>query len=217
VYSEEEYLLLSGIQHFCFCKRQWALGYIEQLWEENVLTLEGRLIHERVHESTSAETRRDKIISRGMAVSSAKLGCSGACDVVELHYDDEGVTIFGREGRFRPVPIEYKRGSPKENDADRLQLCAQAMCLEEMLLCEIQAGYLFYNEIRRREKVDFDLTLRDKVYRLFEEMHDYVKRQYTPKVKSSKSCKACSIVNLCVPKLNKGKPVQGYIDEMLGE
>ena len=217
VYNEEEYLQLSGIQHFSFCRRQWALIHIEQQWEENVRTLEGEYLHEKAHDDNISEKRGDKIISRGMAIASSTLGCSGVCDVVELQIDPEGIPLFGKEGRYKPIPIEYKRGSPKTIDADLLQLCAQAICLEEMLACDISSGFLYYHETRRREKVEFDSALRERVMSMFAEMHQYYQKQYTPKVKTTKSCKACSLSNLCLSKLNKNKSARSYIETILGE
>lgn len=137
MYKEEDYLQLSGIQHFAFCRRQWALAYIELQWDENVRTVEGKLLHEKAHDPTNAEKRGDLIISRGMPVYSRELGISGECDVVEFHRSQDGITLFGRDGLYEVIPIEYKRGKPKENDVDILQLMAQALCLEEMLCCQI--------------------------------------------------------------------------------
>ena len=144
MYKEEDYLQLSGIQHFAFCRRQWALAYIELQWDENVRTVEGKLLHEKAHDPTNAEKRGDLIISRGMPVYSRELGISGECDVVEFHRSQDGITLFGRDGLYEVIPIEYKRGKPKENDVDILQLMAQALCLEEMLCCQIPFGYLYY-------------------------------------------------------------------------
>lgn len=132
-YPEEDYLMLSGLQHFHFCRRQWALIHIEQQWEENVRTVDGTLMHQRAHNSQLQESRGDLLIIRGMSIFSPSLGVSGQCDVVEFHRDPSGVSLHGREGTWKPYPIEYKRGRPKENQADALQLCGQAMCLEEML------------------------------------------------------------------------------------
>ena len=123
-YNEEDFLSLSGLQHFAFCRRQWALIHIEQQWQENLRTIEGQILHERAHDGYSAEKRRDVIISRGMAVFSRTLGINGVCDIVELHKSKDGVNIVGREGLYKPVPIEYKRGKPKEDDCDAVQLCA---------------------------------------------------------------------------------------------
>ena len=145
-YKEEDYLNIAGLQHFAFCRRQWALIHIEQQWQGNLRTIEGQILHERAHDGYSTEKRGDIIISRGMAVFSKTLGINGVCDIVELHKSKEGVNIVGREGIYKPVPIEYKRGKPKEDDCDAVQLCAQAMCLEEMLSTQIPIGYFYYGE-----------------------------------------------------------------------
>lgn len=210
-YDEDDFLLLSGIQHFVFCKRQWALIHIEQQWYENVRTIEGEILHEKTHDETVKEKRGEIIISRGMKVFSRKMGVTGTCDVVELHENTKGVTIFGREGTYKPVPIEYKRGKPKENESDILQLSAQAMCLEEMLLCEIPEGFLYYGEIKRRIKIEINNELRHKVQKILSEMHDLYGKKYTPKVKLSKSCKACSMMEVCIPKLCKNPSALYYI------
>lgn len=214
-YSEEDYLLLSGLQHFAFCRRQWALIHIEEQWAENVRTTEGHIIHERAHDTSLREKRGDTLIVRGVSVSSRTLGISGQCDVLEYHKDEQGVPIKGEPGNWRPYPIEYKRGLSKENDADRLQLCAQAMCLEEMLCCEIPEGAIFYGESRHREIVPFTETLRQKVKNNVEEMHALYKRAYTPKVKASKACNACSLKELCLPKLVSIVSVDTYMDRAM--
>lgn len=136
-YSEDDCLQLSGIQHFSFCRRQWALIHLEQQWAENLRTVEGDLLHERAHDEGFAEKRRDIRTVRGLRIQSPSLGVSGSCDVVEFIRDEQGVVLAGQAGTWRPYPVEYKRGSSKETDADRLQLCCQAMCLEEMLCTEI--------------------------------------------------------------------------------
>ncbi|OPX44507.1 hypothetical protein CLHUN_15000 [Ruminiclostridium hungatei] len=216
-YNEEDFLLLSGIQHFAFCRRQWALIHIEQQWQENLRTVEGNILHEKAHDDGFSEKRGDIIISRGMAVFSRTLGVSGVCDIVELHKCADGVSIFGREGLYKPVPVEYKRGKPKENEADILQLCGQAMCLEEMLLCEIKEAYMFYGETRHRLKVILDEDLRRSVKDTVQEMHDLYSRRYTPVVKPSKSCKACSLEDICMPRLCKQPSVSKYIKDSLKE
>ena len=129
-YSEDEYLMLSGIQHFCFCRRQWALIHLEQQWAENIRTVDGEIFHKNAHDKERHETRENQIIVRGMPVSSATLGISGECDVVEFHRSETGVSIHGKVGTYDIIPIEYKRGEAKKEDCDRLQLAAQAMCLE---------------------------------------------------------------------------------------
>lgn len=216
MYAAEDYLLLSGIQHFAFCRRQWALAYIEQQWQENRLTAEGHILHERAHDA-GAEKRGDSIIIRDMPVVSHALGIRGACDVVEFHADPGGVLLrgkYGREGtRYRPVPVEYKRGKPKEDHADLLQLCAQAMCLEEMLVCDIPQGYLFYGEPRRRLPVQLDFSLREEVAAQLREMHMLYARGHTPRVKPGKFCRSCSLQDLCLPQLGKTQSVRAYIDK----
>ena len=217
MYEENEFLQLSGIQHFAFCRRQWALAYIEMQWQENVRTVEGRLRHEKAHDTTSREKRGDLLISRGMPIHSRTLGISGECDVVEFHREEDGITLQGYEGTYKVVPVEYKKGKPKQGNADILQLTAQAMCLEEMLCCDIPFGYLYYGEIRRREKIEFSKEIRKEVCEMFREMHGYFSRQYTPKVRWSKSCNACSLKDICLPVLGKNKSVKNYLDEHLNE
>lgn len=160
-YQEEDYLPLSGLQHFVFCRRQWALIHIEQQWSENLLTVDGTLMHKNAHDQERREKRGDLLVVRGMPAFSAGLGISGQCDVVEFRKSPEGVSLRGQEGLWQPFPVEYKRGRPKEHQADELQLCAQAMCLEEMLCCAIPAGALYYGEPRRRTEVTFTEELRD--------------------------------------------------------
>lgn len=216
-YKEEDFLLLSGIQHFSFCKRQWALIHIEQQWQENLRTIEGEILHEKTHDNTIKEKRGDLIISRGMGIFSHSLGLSGTCDTVELHKASGGVNIFGRDGTYNPVPVEYKRGKPKEDESDILQLCAQAMCLEEMLLCQIPEAFLFYGETKRRLKVLLDDGLRERVRAIVKEMHELYDRRYTPKVKISKRCKACSLTEICMPRLCKNPSAINYIKKNLLE
>ena len=216
-YREEEFLNLAGIQHFSFCRRQWALIHIEQQWKEDLRTVEGHILHERAHDEFFSEKRGDMVVSRGLPVFSRRLGTNGICDVVEFHRAAEGVDVFGLEGKWLPIPVEYKRGRPKEIDADRLQLCCQAMCLEEMLLCEIKEAYLYYGETRHRTSVILDLDLRNKVEKMFAEMHDLYNRSYTPRVKPTKSCNACSLKDLCMPKLYKNCSASTYVEQMLQE
>lgn len=215
--SQEEYLQLSGLQHFAFCRRQWALIHIEQLWRENLRTVEGQLLHHRAHDETQRERRGNLLILRGLAIQSPTLGVSGVCDVVEFHASPQGVPIHGEEGLWLPYPIEYKRGKPKSNQADELQLCAQAMCLEEMLCCSIQEGALFYGETKRRTVVSFDPALREQVVSLLQEMHQLYRRGYTPKCKPTKSCNACSLKELCLPKLMKKQNVSAYLRSAMEE
>lgn len=215
MYNEEDYLMLSGLQHFAYCRRQWALIHIEQQWMENERTIDGHLFHVTAHNKAKIEKRGDVLITRGLSIKSAQLGLSGNCDVVEFHKAEHGVNLFSYEGLWKPYPIEYKKGLPKINDADELQLCAQAICLEEMLLCHIPEGSLFYGENRRRTAVIFTDDLRIKVNDMAKEMHDLWEKGYTPKVKQKKGCNACSLKEICIPKLGKAKSVASYIENRL--
>ncbi len=215
-YREEDYLQISGIQHFGFCRRRWALIYIEQQWQENVKTTLGHIVHENCHDDTIKEKRNDLIISRGLRVSSRELGVAGQCDVVEFRKSMDGVTLQGREGRWQPRPVEYKLGSGKKStEADSLQLCCQAMCLEEMLGCYILEADIFYYEPHRRERVVLTGELREKVKTLLAEMHGYYSRGYTPLVKPKPACKSCSLVDICKPKLITRHQVAKYYDEYM--
>ena len=216
-YKEEDFLAISGLQHFRFCRRQWALIHIEELWAENLLTAEGEILHRRAHDTAQREKRGDLLITRDMRVFSSRLGITGACDVVEFRRSENGIALPGREGQYRPYPVEYKRGSPRNDDVNHLQLCAQALCLEEMLCCDIEEGALYYGEIRHREKVLFTETLRREVISALEEMHLLYQKRHTPKVRPDKSCSACSLKDLCLPKLMQKREVSAYLREHLEE
>lgn len=216
-YKEEDWLQLSGLQHFAFCRRQWALIHIENQWAENYRTVDGRLMHEHVHNQELRESRGDRLIVGGLVIHSAQLGVSGQCDAVEFRRDPDGVSLRKREGLWLPYPVEYKRGKPKEHNADELQLCAQAMCLEEMLCCAVSEGALYYGEPRRRTVVSFTPELRGQVRNSLEEMHQLYQKRHTPKVKPSKSCNACSLKEQCLPALMRGKKVSDYLASAMEE
>ena len=215
--SDADFLLLSGLKHFCFCRRRWALVHIEQQWQENALTVSGDLMHERVHDESFTESRGSSILSRGMPVHSQKLRITGECDLVELHHDEKGIPIHGRNGMWSIYPVEYKHGEPDERGADEMQLCAQAMCLEEMLATNINSGAIYYGKIRRRKPVTFTPDLRKKVEEAINEMHHLFERGYTPKARWTKACKACSLNEICQPLLTKHVSASAYVKEMLEE
>lgn len=214
VYSEDEFLALSGIQHYSFCKRQWALIHIEQIWKDNLLTTQGEIMHERAHDEGLREHRGDVIIVRGLTVRSSSLGVLGKCDVVEFHRDEKGHPLRGEEGLWSALPVEYKHGRPKESDADRLQLCVQAMSLEEMLVSSIEYGCLYYGSTHARERVEFTQELRSAAEKCLGEMHELYRRQLIPRAHRTRACASCSLVEQCVPK--KVKQVDDYIDEYVG-
>ncbi|WP_246516478.1 CRISPR-associated protein Cas4 [Salicibibacter cibarius] len=215
--NEIDYLMLSGIQHFQFCKRQWALIHIEQQWEENVKTIEGQHLHQKADEPFIREKRGNKLIVRAMPVKSEDLKINGVCDVVEFVQDPSGVEIAGEQGMYKSYPVEYKRGKPKKDYEDILQLAAQAMCLEEMLLCDIHQGYLFYNEIKHRVEVPLTSEIKDEVRSIVEEMHHYYRKKHTPKVKTGSFCKSCSLQNVCLPRLMNKRSVKSYIEGKIKE
>lgn len=160
-------------------------------------------MHQRVDDPFFTETRNGVITARSLPVASYRLGFSGMCDVVEFKSSPDGVKLPNRDGLFLPTPIEYKRGKPKQNRSDEAQLCAQAICLEEMLSVSISKGYLFYGEIRHRVEVEFTTELRTLVKDMSDEMHNYFSRGYTPKVKTHKGCRSCSLADICLPVLNE--------------
>ena len=216
-FVEEDYLLLSGIQHYAFCPRQWALIHIEDQWQENYLTASGRILHEKAHSGDSAEKRGRIIIFRSLKVSSSRIGISGECDVVEFHQSEKGIPLKNYDGLWIPYPVEYKRGKTKLDDCDRLQLCAQAVCLEEMLCCKVECGALFYGEPRRRENVVFSAELRTKLESATKAMHDLFSRKHTPKPKKGKHCSSCSLKDLCLPRIGD-KPenvVRRYLEDSI--
>jgi len=215
--DEDDYLMISGIQHFKFCKRQWALIHIEQQWEENVKTIEGHYIHRNADNPFLREKRGNKLIVRSMPIKSNILKITGVCDVVEFIEDLKGITIEGVKGRFLPYPVEYKRGKPKRDEADILQLAAQAICLEEMLLCQVNKGYIYYHEIKHRLEIDLNHEVKAKVKSIVAEMQQYYTRRFTPTVKTGSFCKSCSLQNICVPKLMNKRTVKSYIDRMIME
>ena len=213
-------LPLSGIQHFLFCRRQWALIHIERQWQENALTAEGRIMHKRADDPFFTETRNGVITARSVPVASYRLGLTGVCDVVEFTASPEGapdsVALPGRAGLFRPAPVEYKHGKEKRDHSDEAQLCAQALCLEDMLSTTISHGYLYYGEIRHRVEVELTVELRTLVKDMADEMHSYFQRGYTPRVKTSKACRSCSLADVCLPRLqDKTIAASTYITQQI--
>jgi CRISPR-associated exonuclease Cas4 len=205
-YTPDELLRLSGIQHFLFCRRQWALIHIEQQWQENVLTADGRIMHNRADDPFFTETRNGVITARSVPIASYRLGLSGMCDVVEFTACADSIRLPGRDGLYAPAPVEYKRGKEKHDHSDEAQLCAQAMCLEEMLSTDIPRGWIYYGQIRHRVRIDFTPELRTLVKEMSNEMHNYFARGYTPRVKPFKGCRSCSLADVCLPVL-QGKVI----------
>lgn len=204
MYSDEDLLQLSALQHFIFCQRQCALIHIEQLWEENLYTIEGELLHKRAH-SAKAEGRPTKKTEFGMPIRSLELGLSGKTDAVEYHADGSVVIV------------EYKRGRPKKGLADEIQLCAQALCLEEMRGIKISEGALFYGKTKRRKTVAFTEELKSLTGETARRLHEFVLQGRTPlPVYDTSKCPRCSFLHVCLPKkLGRSMPVERYLSQML--
>ncbi len=201
MYDEDHLVMISALQHLAFCERQCALIHVEQQWAENRLTILGEQLHERVH-SEGLESRGDIRIARSLKLTSYRLGLVGQADVVEFHRrnDTNGVVLKGVDGRWSPFPVEYKKGKPKKNGEDELQLCAQSLCIEEQFDTEIFEGALFYGESRRRLLVRLDKTLRDRTVSLSQRLHALVESETTPPPKYGPKCKSCSLYDICNPK-----------------
>lgn len=212
-----EYLMISGIQHFVFCRRQWALIHVEKLWKENFLTMEGAYLHERVDDPSLREKRRDLISVHSLRVLSQDLRIQGVCDVVEFQRSPDGVNIPKWGDTYSVLPVEYKRGRPKRGKEDELQLLAQTVCLEEMLATEIVEGALFYHETRRREIIHFTTEMRSELRNIVLEMQNYMDRKYTPKVAKKPHCRKCSMRDFCLPELDGTTSVTKYIKDNLEE
>ena len=209
MYSPEDLIQLSALQHMVFCERQCALIHIEQTWTESGRTAEGRIMHERVHDE-SHESRGDVRIDYGVSLRSLRLGLIGKADVVEFHRRPDG--------SWRPFPVEYKRGKPKADDCDKVQLCAQAICLEEMLSVAIPEGALFYGQTRHRLDVAFDETLRRETEETARQTHALIATGRTPPPVYEKRCESCSLMADCLPKtIQKRRSVKNYLMRILGE
>ena len=214
MYSEDDLLPISALQHLLFCPRQCALIHVERLWAENSLTLEGRHLHEKADAGKGESRKRETggvRIARGLMLRSLRLGLFGKADVVEFRKTaDEAVSL--------PFPIEYKRGKPKKNRCDEVQLCAQALCLEEMLSTDVPAGAIFYGKTRRRTDVVFDGPLRELTLRLIGQLREMIETRRTPAAVREKKCDRCSLLHLCLPEARPGTDAASrYLRRSLGQ
>jgi CRISPR-associated exonuclease Cas4 len=206
-YPEDDLIQLSSLQHFAFCPRQCALIHVEQVWQENRLTAEGRIMHEHVHEEGD-ESRGDVRIERGVSLRSLQLGLIGKADVIEYHRQ--------ADGNWQAFPVEYKRGKPKPDESDKIQLCAQAICLEEMMNVCIPAGAIFYGRTRRRLDVEFSEALRQATQQTAGAVRQLLSEGTTPKPVYAKRCENCSLVAECLPKtIQKKRTVESYLKRIL--
>lgn len=214
MFTEEDLLPLSGLQHMAFCERRWALVHIESIWEENRFTAEGRALHERAH-SGEFQSKLGVLVRRTLRVHSFRLGLSGQTDIVEFHHlpaGQPGASLQGQEGFWRPYPVEYKRSRDKAGRSSyRIQLCAQALCLEEMLKTEVPEGAIYDRSTRHRQVVAFDTALRLEVEQLAARMHTLYVARVTPKAKYEKKCDSCSLYSICLPKSTGAPSAQKYL------
>lgn len=211
MYAEDELLPISALQHLLFCRRQCALIHIEGLWQENYLTAQGRSLHEKTH-NAQTENRPGVRIVRGLRLYSRRLGLTGQADVVEFHESQAGIELTGAKGLWQPYPVEYKRGRAKPGNCDRVQLCAQAMCLEEMLQTQVPQGALFYGRPRRREMVELGRQLRTQTEHAAAELHELIESRFTPKAEYGKKCRSCSLYGCCMPRTTSvKKDIEHYL------
>ncbi|MDR2488687.1 MAG: CRISPR-associated protein Cas4 [Desulfovibrio sp.] len=208
MYAPADLIPISALQHYLYCPRQCALIHLEQIWEENLYTAEGRLLHRKVDRG-GREARGDVKIVAGLPLRSLALGITGKADVVEFHR---------REGVWHPFPVEYKRGMPKKHDADKIQLCAQAICLEEMLDLPVPEGALFYGKTRRRLEVMLNAVLREAVRETAEAVHTLMRQGVTPSPAADERCSACSLADQCLPRhLSRRDAASRYLQSLQAE
>ncbi|MDO5726075.1 MAG: CRISPR-associated protein Cas4 [Tissierellia bacterium] len=213
-----EYIQISAIQHFVYCKRQWALAYLEQQWEENEDTIMGQYVHRNVDDEYYIEKRRDSIFVRSLPIISHELKISGIADMVEYRKNSDGVEIKNYKGKWLPYVIEYKKGKPKKDNCDILQLVAQVMSIEEMNNCKINESAIYYKTANKRFVVNITKDLRDELKETLLQMREIYKTKQTPKAQKGKYCQRCSLKEQCMPRLTTHKrSVVNYINKYLME
>lgn len=208
MYSDSDLLPLSALQHYLFCPRQCALIHVERLWFENRYTAEGKVMHERVDRGGEKSTASLRI-EYGLRLVCRELGLVGQADVVEFHKTEK------EPGSWVPFPVEYKRGKPKKDNSDKVQLCAQALCLEEMYRTTVQEGALFYGKTRRRQPIMFSPELRRETIETAENLHSMIRDRLTPEPVYDKKCESCSFLDFCMPRVCRVKSVKSYLKKMM--
>lgn len=204
MYTEDDFIMISALQHYIFCPRQCGLIHIDDVWQDNLFTVRGEILHEKVDTDTY-ETRGDVKTVRGLRVHSYKYGLVGRCDVVEFKDTPTGKEVF---------PVEFKAGEPKEDISDKVQLCAQVLCLEEMLNVEISQAAFFYGKVRRRNFVEINDELRNQTEEVIYKVREIVDSKKVPIVEYTSKCRNCSLINICQPKAMNSKKLQKYIGEL---
>ena len=218
MFPDDQLISISSLQHMQFCPRQWGLIHLEQFWADNSLTAMGNAMHEKVHTSDS-ESRGDIKIARGLRIPNLQYGITGQTDAVEYHRSvlkDNAIELPNSADYWKPFPIEYKRGKPKSDDSDKVQLCAQVLCLEEMYHINIPNAAFFYGQIKKRLIVEIDHEIRSKTIALISQLHELIRAGKTPKGEFSKKCKSCSLIETCMPKsTNISKQINRYINSSI--
>ncbi len=204
MYNEDDFIMISALQHYIFCPRQCALIHIDDVWQENLFTVRGELLHEKV-DTDSYETRGDVKTVRGLRIHSFKYGLVGRCDVVEFKQTSKGKEIF---------PVEFKAGQPKEDISDKVQLCAQVFCLEEMLNTQINKASFFYGKIRRRDVIQIDDQLRTQTEEVINKVRSLISEKRIPIIEYSAKCRNCSLIKVCQPKALNKKKLGNYIKQL---
>lgn len=218
MYCDDDMLMLSGIQHYRFCPRQWALIHLEQKWDDNRLTVEGHILHTHVDDPFYRQKMGDYVMLRSVNLASYELGLYGVSDAIELRPSEDGNNSIHHPkypGHWTPVPIEYKHGKPKPNEIDEVQLAAQVMCLEEMYSIHLCQGEFFYWETRHRLAVEITPDLRQIVRNCAEAMHSIMRSKRIPKMAVGKHCVSCSLKNICMPETSKCNSVRTYLENCL--
>lgn len=221
IYSEEDLLPVSALADLVFCERRAALHFMEGIWENNLFTIEGTYLHQKVDAMDPTEVRGDLRIARGLRLRSLRLGLSGIADVVEFQRvpeDKLGITFEETTGAWHPMPVEYKRGRLRKEGGYEVQLCAQALCLEEMLNAEIPVGAIFYGKTKRRLEIAFGEKLRQETEKAAERLHELLESDSTPQPVRGSKCERCSLINLCLPRItDKGQSVRRYLSKAIAE
>lgn len=216
-YLEEELIPISALSDITFCERRAALHFIEGIWEDNLFTAEGTILHERVDDESATSVRGNIRIARSVWIRSLTLGLIGKADVVEYHKTETGgIKLKGVSGFWLPFPVEYKRGHMRHEQSFEIQLCAQTLCLEEMLNAKISCGAIFYGKTRHRLDLEFNESLRQETKDTALRLHEFIKEGKTPKPVYAPKCDSCSLVDVCLPKAcGKKTSVNNYLKDII--
>ncbi|MCL4510464.1 MAG: CRISPR-associated protein Cas4 [Bacteroidetes bacterium] len=221
MFTEDDFFQISALQHYVYCPRQCALIHVEDVWKENVFTVRGDILHEKVDTDTYESRGTIKTV-RGLKIHSFRFGISGRCDVVEFHGKGKGRLLQGQAqvegdlypGTFTIIPVEFKSGEPKDDVSDKVQLCAQALCLEEMLNTSVRLGTFFYAKIRRRVQVEIDGELRRQTEEIIANVRELITSKRTPSAEYSAKCWNCSLEPVCMPKAMNDRKLKMYLKNL---